>query len=86
MSIRNDIITRLTAEFRPTLLEVIDESNYHRGHATNPGGGETHFKVIIASSLFRDRSLVEQHRMVYAALREPLSRGVHALALDTRVE
>ena len=47
-------------------------------------GGGDHFQVVIVSSLFEGKGLVDQHQMVYAALREALgSERIHALALKT---
>lgn len=47
-------------------------------------GGGDHFQVVIVSSLFEGKGLVDQHQMVYAALREALgNERIHALALKT---
>ncbi len=47
-------------------------------------GGGDHFQVVIVSSLFEGKGLVDQHQMVYAALRDALgSERIHALALKT---
>jgi stress-induced morphogen len=48
-------------------------------------GGGDHFQVTIASGRFDGLSLVEQHRLVYAALAEPLADGsIHELRIATR--
>ena len=47
-------------------------------------GGGDHFQVWIISSAFEGKSLIDQHQMVYGALREALgSERIHALALKT---
>ena len=46
-------------------------------------GGGDHFEVIVFSSLFKGKLLIEQHRMVHAVL-EPLKDKVHAVAIKTR--
>ena len=75
---------RLQETLAPTLLEVLDESAAHLGHAGQDGtGAGTHFRVRIASPLFEGRSKVARHRLVYDALREFLDRGLHALAIET---
>jgi stress-induced morphogen len=38
-------------------------------------GGGDHFQVTVASARFDDLSLVEQHRLVYDPLAEPLRTG-----------
>ena len=75
---------RLEELLAPSLLEVIDESAAHLGHAGQDGTGVgTHFRVRIASPLFAGKSKVVRHRLVYDALRDFLDRGLHALAIET---
>lgn len=47
---------------------------------------ETHFNVTIVSSAFEGKNQPARHRMVYALLKEEMSRdgGIHALQLRTR--
>ncbi len=48
-------------------------------------GGGDHFQVIVASRRFDGLSLVDQHRLVYDALAEPLADGsIHELRIKTR--
>jgi stress-induced morphogen len=50
-------------------------------------GGGDHFHVTVVDGRFDGLSLVEQHRLVYAALDEPLSDGtIHELRITTRSE
>jgi BolA family transcriptional regulator, general stress-responsive regulator len=74
---------KITDAFRPTLLEIVDDSARHAGHAGAhvDGGGETHFNVVIESAAFAGKSRVERQRAVYAALSEELKERVHALSL-----
>ncbi len=47
-------------------------------------GGGDHFQVVVVSSSFEGKGLVDQHQMVYGALKESLgSEHIHALALKT---
>ncbi|MBI4487801.1 MAG: BolA/IbaG family iron-sulfur metabolism protein [Deltaproteobacteria bacterium] len=47
-------------------------------------GGGDHFQVVIVSPSFEGKGMVEQHQMVYGALKEAMgSRRIHALALKT---
>ena len=73
--------TKLMAEFDPTHLEIIDESEAHRGHGGYREGGETHFKVIITSAKFNGQTRVTQQRAIMALLRHEMDERVHALAL-----
>ena len=48
-------------------------------------GGGDHFQVTVASGRFHGLSLVEQHRLVYDALADPLADGtIHELRIKTR--
>jgi stress-induced morphogen len=48
-------------------------------------GGGDHFQVTVASGRFDGLSLVEQHRLVYAALEAPLADGtIHELRIKTK--
>lgn len=82
MSIRDTIIAKLTDAFTPTHLEVIDESSRHHGHAGWREGGETHFRVRLATHEFAGKPRVAQHRAVMAALKDELDTRVHALAIE----
>lgn len=72
----------LRAEFDPEHLEVIDESEQHRGHAGYQDGGESHFRVILRAPQFADMSRINRHRAVHKALGADLVAEIHALALD----
>jgi len=50
---------------------------------TDSTGGGDHFDVEVIAEAFAGRSLIEQHRMVYAAVDDLMPR-IHALALRTR--
>lgn len=84
MSVIVEIRTRLEEAFAPDLLEVIDESEKHRGHAGWREGGETHFRVRIGAEALSPLSRVERHRAIHRALGPDLIARIHALALDVR--
>lgn len=82
MSVRDDIEKKLSLKFTPSHLEVLDDSEKHRGHAGSRPGGETHFRVRIASRELDGLSRVAQHRAVMETLDTELKSGVHALAIE----
>jgi stress-induced morphogen len=48
-------------------------------------GGGDHFQVTVVSPRFEGLTLVEQHKLVYAALAEPLADGtIHELRISTK--
>ena len=77
------ISAKLEKNFAPVSLEVIEESHHHAGHSGARADGESHFRVKIVSESFRGKSLVQQHRMVNAALADLLRERVHALAIQS---
>ena len=82
MSVTEEIRTRLEAAFAPTRLEIVDESERHRGHAGYQEGGESHFRVRIRAEALEDMSRLARHRAVHAALGKELVAQIHALAID----
>jgi BolA protein len=78
------IETRLREAFAPRVLEVVDDSESHRGHAGFREGGESHFNVTIESEAFAGLSRVARHRAVHTALGSDLMAEIHALALTIR--
>jgi stress-induced morphogen len=46
--------------------------------------GDDHFRAEVEAPQFEGKSLVDQHRMVYAAVSDLLGGAMHALALTTR--
>jgi BolA protein len=81
MPVRDTIVAKLSAKFAPTHLEVIDESLRHQGHAGSRPGGESHFRIRIASPALTG-TRVAQHRAIMEALDAEIKGGVHALAIE----
>lgn len=47
-------------------------------------GGGDHYQVVVVSSLFTGKNLVQQHQLVYSAVRQAMStEAIHALSLKT---
>ncbi|MBQ4874932.1 MAG: RsmD family RNA methyltransferase [Rickettsiaceae bacterium H1] len=49
-------------------------------------GDRNHFYLIVSSQHFKNKSVVEQHRMVYSALQDKIGNEIHALKLKTIVK
>ena len=46
---------------------------------------QPHFRLVVADARFGGLSLVDQHRLVYDALSEPLADGtIHELRIKTK--
>ena len=79
-----DVIRARLAALEPQALELVDESDMHRGHAGYREGGGTHWRLAIVSPRFAGQSTVARHRMVYQALGELMQHPIHALAITAR--
>jgi len=72
--IDNDALAALIRESIPDAeVEIVDRT-----------GTMDHFNVTVRSAAFKGRTLVQQHQLVYGALRGALRDGrVHAVELKT---
>lgn len=84
MNIEAEIRARL-AGLEPELLELVDESEKHKGHAGWRPGGGTHWRLRIVSGRFAGKTTVARHRMVYESLGALMQHPIHALAIEARL-
>ncbi|WP_305988216.1 BolA family transcriptional regulator [Roseibium sp. MMSF_3544] len=84
MNTKETITAKLTTAFSPDFLNVIDESDKHKGHGGWREGGETHFRVQIAADAFEGMNRIARHRAINEVLADELASSVHALALEIR--
>ena len=49
-------------------------------------GDGDHYAAVISSAAFKGKSRVQQHQMVYAALKGKMGGELHALALTTNAK
>lgn len=75
--VRNAIFEKLSQNFHPIHLDVVNESHRHNV----PANSETHFKVLVVSEQFDSKSLVQRHRLVNETLAKELEGPVHALSI-----
>jgi BolA protein len=74
---------RLTNNLHPTELDIVDESARHAGHAGAASGGG-HFIVYISASVFKDKTLIQRHRLVYDAVDDIMHSEIHALSIQAK--
>lgn len=79
--VATEMTRRLEAAMSPTRMELINDSEKHRGHAGYDGSGESHFTLIIESPLFVGQTRVERQRAIYAAIGDLMVDRVHALSI-----
>ena len=79
---RKEIIEQKLSVLNPHIMDVIDKSADHVGHAGNPGAeGETHFDIVIGSDELINLSKLAQHRIINNLLKEEFKNGLHALSI-----
>jgi BolA protein len=78
------MLRRLDSALSPTRVELVDESEKHRGHGGYNPEGESHFSLEIESEAFTGKSRVERQRMIYKALGDLMRDRVHALSIKAR--
>jgi len=79
-----EMIARLNSALSPTAMELVDDSEQHRGHGGHNPEGESHFSLRIESPSFAGKNRVQRQRMIYAALGDLLVSRVHALSIKAR--
>jgi BolA protein len=77
---------KLAESLNPSVLEVVNESHLHAGHAGDDGSGETHFRVKVVSAAFSSMTRVEMQRLVYEILKMEMGIGIHALSINALAE
>jgi BolA protein len=82
--VAEQMIRRLTVALQPTQLDLVNDSEKHRGHAGYDGSGESHFTLLIESPLFVGQTRIQRQRAIYAALGELMTNKVHALSIRAR--
>lgn len=71
---------RLRDALMPERLEIVDDSAAHAGHAGAREGGQ--FTVRIVSTAFADKTLIQRHRLIHAAVADLMRREIHALSIN----
>lgn len=86
--VQDAIRDKITTALSPSSLVIRNDSHLHAHHAAMRGSSstETHFHLTITSTAFQSKPQPARHRMVYALLKEEMSRegGIHALQLKTQ--
>jgi BolA family transcriptional regulator, general stress-responsive regulator len=82
--VATEMLARLDSAFPRAKVELIDDSEKHRGHGGHNPAGESHFTLLIESPDFTGKSRVERQRMVHAALDELVGNRVHALSIKAK--
>ena len=71
----------LSNKFNNFLLEIIDNSNLHKGHNNFTGSDETHIKIILTRKDNSPHNRLNIHRIINSLLKEEFNSGLHSLEI-----
>jgi len=69
------------AEIERMIKEALPDAQIE---ITDLAGDGDHYKAVVISTAFSGKSRIQQHQMIYAALKGNMGGVLHALALETR--
>ena len=81
---RIKLIKEKLKELEPSNIEIEDEGHLHVGHAGARSGG--HFKLNIISEIFKDKTVIERHRIIYKCLDSLMNTEIHAISIKAKYE
>ena len=71
----------LSNKFKDFLLEIIDNSNLHKGHNNFTGNDETHIKIILTKKNRLPINRLNIHRTINKLLEDEFKSGLHSLEI-----
>ncbi len=77
----NLVWEKLTKEFTPTHIEVINESVAH-----GSPNSEAYMKVVVVSDSFKGLTTLKRHRALQDCLKEEMQSSIHAITIITKTE
>ena len=71
----------LSKNFDNFVLEIIDNSNLHKGHNNFTGNDETHIKIILTKKNEIPIHKLNTHRVINNLLKDEFKSGLHSLEI-----
>ena len=71
----------LSKKFNNFSFEIIDNSNFHKGHNNFSGNDETHIKVILTKKNKIPINRLDIHRIINNLLEDEFKSGLHSLEI-----
>ena len=72
----------VSKKLKDFLLEVVDNSNLHKGHNNFTGQDETHIKIILTKKNKIPTNRLNIHRFINNLLKEEFKIGLHSLEIN----
>jgi stress-induced morphogen len=71
------------AEIEKLIKEALPDADVT---ITDLAGDDEHWSAVVSSTAFKGKTRVQQHQMIYAALKGNMGGVLHALQLQTQVK
>ena len=81
MNRKQRIYKILSKKFDNYYIEIIDNSNLHKGHNGFSGNDETHIKIILTKKDKIPTNKLDIHRIINRLLEEEFKSGLHSLEI-----
>ena len=81
MNRKQRINKKLSKKFCNYFLEIIDNSNLHKGHNGFSGINETHIKIILTKKDKIPFNRLSIHRVINGLLEDEFKNGLHSLEI-----
>lgn len=82
---REQRIIELLKTLNPTHLDLVNDSQKHANHVEHLGSagftGETHYKLVIVSDIFKGLSRIDRQRKINDLLKDEFLNGLHAFQM-----
>ena len=75
----------VSKKLKDFLLEVVDNSNLHKGHNNFTGNDETHIKIILTKKNKIPINRLKIHRILNDLLKEEFESGLHSLEIKIKI-
>lgn len=76
-----EIKERIERQLSASRVQVVDDSDKHRGHVGQRSGGGGHYQVFVVSDIFKNCNLIKRHRIVFDLFKEEMGSSIHALSI-----
>lgn len=81
---RYQLMLERFAALEPEQIALVDDSQFHVGHA-GAAGGAGHYRVKIVSAQFAGLGRLARHRLVYHQVADLMPHEIHALNIEALV-
>ena len=77
----DEILSKKLEDFS---LEIINNSNLHKGHNNFTGDGETHIKIILTKKNKVPTNRLYVHRLINKLLENEFQNGLHSIEIKIK--